>query len=301
MHYVLSLIAERGATEISPATLDLVNTICEDAGACGGAWRWLCPGLAAERDLEGDVEGLLGRLRLALSDRPIDVNLLDAADRRKAILVSDMDATAIEGETLDDLSTFTPFKAEIDDLTRRSVEGSMGFAETLLKRVEMLCGLREEALGSAHALVRPSRGVKTLVATMRAHGALTALVSGGFRYFTARVRKSVGFDLDFANELEIVDGRLTGRLAAPIIDPMAKMATVRLLARQKGLTPGQALAVGDGSNDIPMLGEAGLGVAYRGKEKVRAAIPVQINRADLTGLLYLQGYHRDEFVETPEQ
>ncbi len=297
MPSVLSLINGPGATELSVALLDRVNSVCQEEGSACGRWTWLDTGRAIECDLERAGASLLARLRALLAPQPIDVNLVPGTLRRKRLLVSDMDATAIIGETLDDLSAFTPFKAEIDALTRQSVEGAMGFAESLVKRVEMLRGLDLDAFARTHAKMRPSPGIRTLVATMRAQGALTALVSGGFGYFTSRLGRELGFDLDIANELEIEGGKLTGRLVPPIVDAEAKARMIHELADRHGLDRSQALAVGDGANDIAMLGEAGLGIAYRGKAKLREAIAHQIDHADLTGLLFLQGYHRDEFVE----
>jgi phosphoserine phosphatase len=139
--------------------------------------------------------------------------------------------------------------------------------------------------------------MKAAVATMRANGAYTALVSGGFTYFTGRVRHMLGFDCDVANDLEIVDGKLTGRIPPPLIDPQAKVSTLQRLSAERRIEPAATLAIGDGSNDIPMLKVAGLGIAFQGKPKVKQEIPVWIDHAGPTGLLYLQGYRRDEFVE----
>ena len=295
MSLILSLVGARGAIEIRHQHLDLMSAHCERLGIACGHWAWLEPGIAAECTLTATSGDALGEIRKTVADLPIDVNLVSGHERRKRVLVCDMDATAIQGETLDDLSAFTTHKAEIDALTRQSVEGSLDFAETLTRRVEMLRGLDIEAFHRAHALVKPSPGIRILVATMQANGSTTALVSGGFRYFTSRVAKELGFAVDIGNELEIVDGRLTGRLASAIVGPVAKVAAVRELSAKSGTGPAAVLAVGDGSNDIAMLLEAGLGVAYRGKPKVRSVIRHQVNHADLTALLFFQGYHRDEF------
>jgi phosphoserine phosphatase len=140
-------------------------------------------------------------------------------------------------------------------------------------------------------------GMKTAVATMRANGAYTALVSGGFTYFTSRVRDLLGFDCDVANELELAEGLLTGRIPPPIVDAAAKVDAMRRLAAERGVPLTETLAIGDGSNDIPMLQAAGLGIAFRGKPKVKQSVPVWLDYAGPTGLLYLQGYKRSEFVE----
>ncbi|HJR21573.1 MAG TPA: phosphoserine phosphatase SerB, partial [Dongiaceae bacterium] len=235
-------------------------------------------------------------LRRRLIEVPVDINVLRAEGRRKKLLLSDMDATAIIGETLDELSTYTRHKAEIDNLTRQSVNGLMSFTDTLVARMQLMRGLPAETLAKTWSTVQPMPGMKVAVATMRAHGAYTALVSGGFSYFTGRVRDLIGFDCDIANELEIVDGRLTGRIPPPIVDPAGKVAALQRLAKERGLALPETLAIGDGSNDIPMLQQAGLGIAFCGKPKVKQAIPVWLDHAGPTGLLYLQGYKRSELV-----
>ena len=257
---------------------------------------WLDPERAAEIAFDGDDVAVLDELRRRLIDAPVDVNVLRADGRRKKLLLSDMDATAIVGETLDELSTYTPHKAEIDNLTRQSVNGLMSFTETLVARMALMRGLPEETLAKTWSTVRPMPGMKTAIATMRAHGAYTALVSGGFTYFTSRVRELIGFDCDIANDLEIVDGRLTGLVPPPIVDPAGKVAALQRLAKERGLALPQTLAIGDGSNDIPMLQQAGLGIAFCGKPKVKQAIPVWLDHAGPTGLLYLQGFRREEFA-----
>ena len=178
---------------------------------------------------------MLEELRRRLVDVPVDVNVLRAEGRRKKLLLSDMDATAIIGETLDELSTYTPHKAEIDNLTRQSVNGLMSFTETLVARMQLMRGLPEDTLAKTWSTVQPTPGMTTAIATMRAHGAYTALVSGGFTYFTSRVRDLIGFDCDIANDLEIVDGRLTGRVPPPIVDPAGKVAALQRLAKERGL------------------------------------------------------------------
>jgi phosphoserine phosphatase len=177
------------------------------------------------------------------------------------------------------------------------VNGLMSFTETLVARMELMRGLSEDALAKTWSKVEPTPGMKVAIATMRASGAYTALVSGGFTYFTSRVRDLIGFDCDVANDLELIDGKLTGRIPLPIMDPAGKVATLRRLLAERGLAPTETLAIGDGSNDIPMLQEAGLGIAFCGKPKVKQAIPVWLDYAGPTGLLYLQGYKRNEFVE----
>jgi phosphoserine phosphatase len=297
MTFVVSLICAPDAAELTPALLERVNHGLSAAGARAEPAIWLAPEQAVEIVFQGDDAAVLEELRRRLVDMPVDVNVLRAAGRRKKLLLSDMDATAIIGETLDELSTFTPHKAEIDNLTRQSVNGLMSFTETLVARMELMRGLSEEALAKTWDKVEPTPGMTVAIATMRANGAYTALVSGGFTYFTGRVRDLIGFDCDVANDLELVDGRLTGRIPLPIIDPAGKVAALRRLSTERGIALDQTLAIGDGSNDIPVLKEAGLGIAFCGKPKVKQAIPVWLDHAGPTGLLYLQGYKRSEFVE----
>ena len=294
---MLSLICAPDAAELTPALLERVNHGLDAAAARARPATWLDPEHAVEIAFDGDGAAVLAELRRRLVDVPVDINVLPAADRRKKLLLSDMDATAIIGETLDELSSFTPHKAEIDNLTLQSVNGLMGFAETLVARMALMRGLSEEAFARTWERIEATPGMKAVVATMRASGAYTALVSGGFTYFTSRVRDLIGFDCDIANSLELVDGRLTGRIPPPIIDPAGKVGALRRLAAERQLSPAQTLAVGDGSNDIPMLQAAGLGVAFGGKPKVKQAVPVWLDYAGATGLLYLQGYRRAEFVE----
>ncbi len=297
MSFVLSLICAPDAAELTPALIERVNHGLQAAGVKRGPLAWLAPERAADIPFEGDAIGALEELRRRLIDVPVDVNVVPAAGRRKKLLLSDMDATAIIGETLDELSSFTQHKAEIDNLTRQSVNGLMSFTDTLVARMELMRGLTVDALARTWSKVEPTPGMKVAVATMRAHGAYTALVSGGFTYFTARVRVLIGFDCDIANDLELVDGRITGRIPPPIMDPAGKVAALRRLAAERGIAQPETLAIGDGSNDIPMLQEAGLGIAFCGKPKVKQAVPVWLDYAGPTGLLYLQGYKRSEFVE----
>jgi len=296
MTFVLSLICAPDAAELTPALLERVNHGLDAAAVRARPAVWLDTERAIEIGFDGDGTAVLAELRRRLVDVPVDVNVLPAAGRRKKLLLSDMDATAIIGETLDELSGFTPYKAEIDNLTLQSVNGLMSFGETLVARIQLMRGVSEQALAKTWARMEPMPGMKVAVATMRAKGAHTALVSGGFTYFTSRLRDLLGFDCDVANELELADGLITGRIPPPLIDAAAKVETMRRLAAERGLSPEQTLAVGDGSNDIPMLQAAGLGIAFRGKPKVKQSVPVWLDYAGPTGLLYLQGYKRSEFV-----
>ncbi len=208
-----------------------------------------------------------------------------------------MDSTIVEGETLDELADFVGLKDKVAAITRRAMNGEIEYRQSLRERVGLLKGLSAEALDKTLARTRLNPGAKTLAATMRAHGAHTLLVSSGFRFFTSRVRAWAGFDADVGNDLEIAEGKLTGRVAEPILDKEVKRRTLIETAARLGLALEQTIAVGDGANDLPMIQAAGLGVAFHAKPAVDAAAPVRIRRADLTALLYLQGYPQAAFRE----
>ncbi len=232
----------------------------------------------------------------ALEGASVDAIATPAAGRRKRLLLADMDSTIVAGETLDELADFAGLKQEIAAITRRSMNGEIDFAEALRHRVAMLRGLSLEALERTWARVRLTPGARELVATMRAHGAVTGLVSGGFSYFTERVAALAGFDAHFANRL-LDDGEaLTGEVGEPILDRDAKLGALRALAREHGLDLAQTLAVGDGANDLAMLHEAGLGVAFHAKPIVAAEARARIDHGGLRALLFAQGYRASEIV-----
>jgi phosphoserine phosphatase len=297
MDHVLTLIAPARGPALDQVHLHAARAALKALHATVGAARWLKKGEAADlpfadlapNQAEAAVRGALG-------DAPIDLVAQAAEGRRKRLLVADMDSTIVTGETLDELADFAGLKERIAAITARAMNGELDFAAALRERVAMLEGLPEEALERTCDRIVLTPGAATLVATMRAHGAVCALVSGGFRFFTARVRERVGFHLDEANELIIESGRLTGRVAEPILDKDAKLATLRRLAAEYALPLAATLAVGDGANDLPMLQAAGLGVAFHAKPSVAAAARVRIDHADLSALLWIQGYTEEEQV-----
>ena len=286
-----------GATEIMTARGALAGeTVLDEAMLSEGeAWEAL---LARPED--ADHAALQARVAEALSGRPIDVNLVaaDLATRRKRLLVADMDSTIIGQECIDEMGAVLGIKARIATITERAMRGELDFEGALRERLALLAGLSEGDLqGIFDTRITINPGARTLVATMRAAGAFTALVSGGFTFFTSRVAEAVGFDADRANVLETAAGRLTGRVAEPILGREAKLASLLSLAGARDLDPVLTLAVGDGANDLAMIRAAGLGVAFRAKPVVAAEAHASIVHGDLTALLYLQGYRRDELVE----
>ena len=217
--------------------------------------------------------------------------------RRKRLLIADMDSTIVTGETLDELAAYAGVGNQVAAITRASMNGELDFAQALRARVAMLRGLPLDALDSTWDGVCLTPGARSLVATMRAHGAVTALVSGGFTFFTSRVAAVCGFDLHRANTLLDDGTTLLGTVGEPILDRDAKLATLRELATAHGLSPADTLAVGDGANDLAMIREAGLGVAYHAKPVVAAEAQARINHADLRAVLFMQGYRAAEILE----
>jgi phosphoserine phosphatase len=253
------------------------------------------------RDLpfdSADPEAAETAARAALGDRAVDVLAQPCAGRKKRLLVADLESTIIENEMLEELAEPLGLREHVAEITRRAMNGEIEFVAAVEERVALLEGLPERALAEAATRIRIMPGAAALVRTMRASGATCALVSGGFRAFSAPIRDALGFDLDVANALEVRNGHLTGRLVPPIQGREAKLATLKRLAAEGGLGLEAALAVGDGANDLPMLKAAGLGVAYHGRPAVRAEARWRVDHADLTALLYAQGFRAQDVVAT---
>ena len=277
----------------------MVSDALASIGSRVGTPDWLDPGRACDLNFDDAPPEAVAHAALAvLNERHLAIDAIaqPTDSRRKALLLADMDSTIVTTETLDELAGEVGLKERVAAITARSMNGEMDFREALRERVAMLAGLSESTFAGILERTVLTAGARTLVRTMAAYGAHTLLVSGGFRHFTAPIAARAGFDEELANTLEVRDGALTGQLVEPILDREGKLATLRRVAADRGLTPADALAVGDGANDLAMLGEAGLGVAFHAQPVVRKAVSARIDHADLTALLYLQGYRRRDFV-----
>jgi phosphoserine phosphatase len=289
MAYVLTLVADRDATTLTDAAIARVR-----AAVDGGPPEILSPGEAADIPVRAVPDP--ATVAAALEGAPIDAIPTRARGRRKGLLVADMDSTIVTSETLDELAAYAGLKEKIAAITKRSMNGEIDFAEALRQRGALLAGLGLEALEKTWAQTRFTPGARELVATMRAHNATTALVSGGFTFFTGRVAEALGFQVHRANVLLDDGARLTGAVGEPILDRDAKLATLQELAAARGLRMAATLAVGDGANDLAMLREAGLGVAFHAKPIVAAEARARVDHGGLRALLFAQGYRAGEIV-----
>ena len=288
MDSVLVLIAAPGSRAIGPRVVELLR----DLG--GGAPHWLSEGEACEvPDFERIAEFMVD-----IRQFPIDAAVVSIHNRRKRLLIADMDSTMIQQECIDELGVMAGIGDHIKAITLRAMKGELDFEGALKERVKLLKGLEAgiiDRILKERITLMP--GGRTLLATMKAHGAYTALVSGGFTPFTAQVGAMLGFDENQANELIVQDGLLTGEVGYPILGQQAKLDALRRISARLGISTADALAVGDGANDLAMLGEAGMGVALHAKPQVQEAARFRVNHGDLTALLYLQGYEKAEFID----
>ena len=303
MHLAVTLVAPDPS--LIPAAAERVEQALLPLSAQIAGRRFLGPGaldmavevfttLSAPEILRAAREAV----REALEGLPIDVAVQPTEGRRKVLFIADMDSTIIGCECLDELADFAGVKAEVAAITERAMAGEIGFEGALRERVAMLEGLNSEALQRCYdERVRLNPGAWTLVQTLRAKGVRCVLVSGGFTFFTGRVAEACGFHADRANRFVLDGDVLAGAVHDPILGREAKLAALREEAARIGVEPSAAIAIGDGANDLAMIEEAGLGVAYRAKPVVAAQADCRIDHADLTALLFFQGYAAEDFAQ----
>lgn len=262
-----------------------------------GEINWLNPGVACEIQ-KPDAADPVAIARAHIGDRPVDAALVPLANRRKRLLIADMDSTMVDQECIDELADAVGIKAEVAAITARAMRGELDFEGALRTRVALIKGIEREVI---HEIRREritlAPGSRTLVQTMKAYGAVTSLVSGGFTIFAEYIARRLGFDEAVANVLEFDEAdRLTGTVTEPIVGREMKLSRLEALAAEHEIPMAATLAVGDGANDLAMIGAAGLGVALHAKPIVAEEAPVRIDHGDLTALLYLQGYNEEDFV-----
>jgi phosphoserine phosphatase len=296
MTHVATLISNPARPALDDATVAVAVGVLATAQAP----RVLDPGIAVDIPFTpggADDKAIAERLRTALGQAALDVVVQPQAARRKRLFVADMDSTMIGQECIDELADLVGLKQHVAAITERAMRGEIEFEPALRERVAVLKGLPASVVEEVIAKrITLTPGGRELVNTMRQNGAYTCLVSGGFTLFTGPISRTIGFNEDRGNTLIVEDGKLSGRVAEPILGREAKLATLIELREHLGLSPQDTLAAGDGANDLAMIEVAGLGVAYHAKPKVAAAAHARIDHGDLTALLYCQGYARSEFA-----
>jgi len=261
------------------------------------AISWLSEGVAADIFFDGDMVAAEENLVPELMAKNLDFLFQPQQNRVKKLLVADMDSTIIQCECIDELADFAGFRKEVSAITEAAMQGNLDFEQTLRERVALLAGLDVAMLEKMYReRLKLTPGAVPLIRTMNARGAMTVLVSGGFTFFTGRVAELTGFQVNRGNTLDIKDGRLTGKVLPPIVDGRTKLDSLNEFRDKGGLSQAEILAIGDGANDIPMIRAAGLGVAFHPKPVVAKAADMVIRHADLTALLYIQGYGDGDFA-----
>lgn len=281
----------------NPNDPDLPNTLMEDiCKEIGGEPNWLDLGIACEI-IDPKSTDTLNIAKDMSKNHAVDCALVPKSNRRKKLLIADMDSTMIDQECIDELADALNIKDQVADITERAMRGELDFGEALDTRVALLKGLDTTRIEEVRReRITYASGGRVLVQTMKEYGAYSALVSGGFTYFADYFGKRIGFDEATANILEFDGDVLTGTVTKPIVDSNTKVERLRALAAQNELDMNQTLAVGDGANDLPMLQVSGMGVALHAKPSVAEAANFRIDHGDLTALLYLQGYSGEDFV-----
>ena len=289
--FVVTLLTHPAQPSLDRVTVESLRNAWGGDGAV-----WLDPGIAAEFAMPAIPDNRWQAWQ-GLQTQGVDLIVQPAENRKKRLLIADMDSTMIEQECIDELAEVAGVRARVASITARAMNGELDFEAALRERVGLLRGLPEQVIATVlRDRITEMPGGRTLVATMKARGATATLVSGGFTAFTTQIATVLGFDEHRANTLLIVEGKLTGQVAEPILGKAAKVQALIEITARLGITPEDAIAVGDGANDLGMLALAGSGVALHAKPAVAAQCDLRVNHGDLTALLYLQGYSRDEFV-----
>ncbi|WP_420414536.1 phosphoserine phosphatase SerB [Roseibium sp.] len=294
----MSLVATLVSTPTAPAVgEDLAQRAAEALGSDSPP-TILNPGIAADILFQGENASAADtKLRELIGSAPVDVFVQSQENRRKKLLIADMDSTMIRQECIDELAAELGLKDKISEITERAMRGEIDFEPALRERVGLLKGLPLSAIDSVLSnRITLMPGGRTLVQTMKANGAYCALVSGGFTHFTGTVAAMIGFDENQANILLEDDGKLSGKVAEPILGRDAKRVRLEALVAEKGLGFDETIAVGDGANDLAMIERSGAGMAYRAKPAVAEAADFRIDHGDLTALLYFQGYAETDFI-----
>ncbi|MGH1355415.1 MAG: phosphoserine phosphatase SerB [Thalassovita sp.] len=289
--FIATLLTSPTSPALDPALVDSLRNAWG-----GGDAVWLSPDEAAEFPLESRPDNLWDVWE-EVQRMGVDLIVQPAANRKKKMLLADMDSTMIQQECIDELAEEAGVGERVKDITARAMNGELDFEGALTERVGLLKGLPEAIIDKVLAeRITFMPGGKALVATMRANGGYAALVSGGFTAFTAKVAGELGFDENHANTLLVEGGQLSGDVQRPILGRQAKVDQLEKITAKLGIAEADVIAVGDGANDLGMLGRAGTGVALHAKPSVAAECDVRINHGDLTALLYVQGYAKDEFA-----
>lgn len=294
MAFVATLVANPSNPVLTPA---LAEKVADQLRASG--LYWLADGIACDIALRDDcdIDAARDTIRAVIGSAPIDFAIQEAETRRKKLLIADMDSTMIGQECIDELAAEVGLKDKVATITARAMNGEIAFEPALRERVALLKGLPLSVVDEVIAKrITLTPGGKELIATMKAKGFYTALVSGGFTVFTSRIAATLGFDENRANLLLDADGKLTGEVAEPILGKQAKVDALVEISERLGISPQDAMAVGDGANDLGMLHHSGAGVALHAKPAVAAEAKIRIDHGDLTALLYLQGYRKSDFV-----
>jgi phosphoserine phosphatase len=298
MNSVVTLISDPALTRMMPDAAEAARLAMIQAGVRPGGIDWLCPQVACDLPFDDEPTVDVGAaVRGAIGGAPVDVVVQSSQGRRKRLLVADMESTVIRNEMVDELARLVGVGDKVAAITRRAMNGEIEFRPALRERAVLLGGLEAALLEQMRETIVFTPGARVVVRTMKAHGAATVLVSGGFKVYSGWVKEQLGFDADFANDLIVRDGIVTGMLAEPVLGREGKLEALDQMAAKHGLDRRDALAVGDGANDLLIIAAAGTGVAFHAKPSVAAQAAARIDHGDLTAILYLQGYRRSEFVD----